>query len=141
MFNARSICNKFPDLYALLSCNMYDLIFVTETWTHADIPDSMVTLKFDYDLLRNDRVGHRGGGVILLFRKYLSVSNVIPPLNLQLTETLIFDLTIKTQTIRFLWFIVVLSMTRIIMKNYVNSLNGHIKALNSQSYSEILIFL
>ena len=42
LFNARSLCNKLRDLTACLTSEMFELIFVTESWLHTDIPNSVL---------------------------------------------------------------------------------------------------
>ena len=83
------------------SCT-YDFIFITETWTNSDIPNSILRLNYYYDLLRDDRLDKRGGGVLIFFRKSLQIVNVEIPEGLKISETLAFDLILKHQKIRFL---------------------------------------
>lgn len=67
-FNARSICNKLPDLDVLIKIGQYDLIAVTETWLHDAVPNSLIHPDTDYAIVRKDRIQSKGGGVILLIK-------------------------------------------------------------------------
>ena len=79
LFNARSVCNKIPDLHTLLFAETYEFIFITETWMNIDIPDSMLILNSDYNIFRCDRLNKKGGGVLTFFRKNLPIFNVNVP--------------------------------------------------------------
>lgn len=67
-FNARSLCNKLPDLYSLLDGSLYNrkfnLLFVCETWLTDNITNGLLLYNSnDYVLIRHDRTGGVGGGV------------------------------------------------------------------------------
>ncbi len=62
--NARSIINKRLEFEALVNIEKPDVIGITESWAHPDITDAEVELD-GYTLFRKDRVGKRGGGVLL----------------------------------------------------------------------------
>ena len=102
MFNSRSICNKLFDIYNILSSNKYDFIFITESWTNDNINTSILTLDYPYNILRKDRVGKKGGGVLVYYRKTLSVSDVDIPKSYEVAETIVFDVHLKNYSIRFL---------------------------------------
>ena len=76
-FNARSIVNKLNLLDNI--CNhhtqSFDIIFITETWLHAAIPDSLVCPK-RHQIMRDDRIHSRGGGVLALFKSDLNESKI-----------------------------------------------------------------
>ena len=66
--NARSILNKFNELQPLVSQYNPHIIGSTETWLHSSIKDSEIKLD-NYNILRNDRSGSRGGEVLLYVHK------------------------------------------------------------------------
>lgn len=61
-FNANSLLGHFPFFSAHVASTSYHIIAVTETWFHDRIPDDLVALPAFF-LIRNDRVGKRGGEV------------------------------------------------------------------------------
>ena len=65
-FNARSLRNKFSDLEDILNTNLYELIFITETWLKDTELSSTVINSQRYGIIRNDRKGH-GGGVAAIY--------------------------------------------------------------------------
>ena len=79
-FNARSICNKLPLLNFFLqnSQNGYDLIFIVETWLTPKTLDSLICPR-GYQIIRKDRTGKpqkRGGGILLIYRDSLYITDV-----------------------------------------------------------------
>jgi len=62
MSNAQSIVNKFCELHQALYDNNYDLVFVTESWLHADIGMGLLDPELVYHILRKDRTD-TGDGV------------------------------------------------------------------------------
>jgi len=62
--NCRSLLPKYDELCIFNSTSKCDLIFLTETWLHVNIDDSIINIK-NYNLLRNDRDNKRGGGVCI----------------------------------------------------------------------------
>lgn len=66
--NLRSLPNKIDELSALLKVNFVDTAVVTESWLDEQIPDSLVNIS-GYKIIRNDRCGKRGGGVVNLVRE------------------------------------------------------------------------
>jgi len=59
---------KFDELCIFNSVKHCDLIFLTETWLHSDVNDSIINI-LDYDLYRDDRSHKRGGGVCIYSHK------------------------------------------------------------------------
>jgi len=49
-------------LCLFVASNNPDIIFLTETWLHSEISDTLINIS-NYKLLRDDRVNKRGGGV------------------------------------------------------------------------------
>ena len=69
-FNAQSIRNKLTDLKILLETNMYDIVFISETWLTDNDLDSSVLDTTNYCILRNDRLSHAGGVAAIFKSKY-----------------------------------------------------------------------
>ena len=78
-FNARSVVNKIHLIYSFLlnNSNAFDLIFITETWLTSNILDSMIC-PAGYNILRHDRFGARGGGVLVIYKSCLMVNKFVP---------------------------------------------------------------
>jgi hypothetical protein len=64
--NVRSICNKFDELCIILDNSnvVFDVLCLSETWLHKDLPDSAFSIK-NYALFRDDRKLRKGGGVCI----------------------------------------------------------------------------
>ena len=75
--NARCITNKIPDLSILVADVCPDLILITETWLHSDIPDVQLSLP-GYCIFRKDRKSDndRHGGVLIAAKFNLNPRNV-----------------------------------------------------------------
>ena len=71
IFNARSVCNKLPELHHLLySANTsYDIIMLTESWLNVNVPDSILDPYNQYVVFRCDRQLSHGGGVCAFVSK------------------------------------------------------------------------
>lgn len=78
-FNARSIVNKLVLLNHFLDgdAKSVDILFITETWLHSAILDSMI-YQDEYSLIRCDRCQCRGGGVLILYKSELKVVQFLP---------------------------------------------------------------
>ena len=76
LINARSICNKLPELYYLLYANDYDILLFTESWLNTNIPDSLLDPENKYALFRCDRINSTGGGVCAFVAKHLTAVEV-----------------------------------------------------------------
>ena len=61
--NARSIVNKKNKLNMVEDIDSH-IIGITESWANTDITDAELGLT-GYVMFRKDRIGRRGGGVIL----------------------------------------------------------------------------
>ena len=77
LFNSKSIKNKTSLLSAFVKQQSVepDLIFITETWLSEVILDSQVCPE-GYSIIRCDRINRIGGGVLVLYRKGLLVTNI-----------------------------------------------------------------
>ena len=70
-FNARSLVNKLAEFCALLQSNLYDVIFVAETWLSDSVTDGMLTGGLPYHIVRRDRES-RGGGILIAIKNHLT---------------------------------------------------------------------
>jgi len=75
-FNARSICNKLPELHTLLYNGNQHVIAITETWLCNNVPDGLLDPECKYHIFRCDRDARRGGGVCVLVSRELSAVEV-----------------------------------------------------------------
>ena len=62
--NARSIMNKKSELNIMVNDSDPHIIGITESWANRDITDAELGLE-GYVMFRKDRMGRRGGGVLL----------------------------------------------------------------------------
>ena len=77
--NARSIMNKKSELNIMVLDSDPHIIGITESWANKDITDAELGLE-GYAMFRKDRMGRRGGGVLLY------VKDTIPAYEIQLRE-------------------------------------------------------
>ena len=66
--NARSIVNKRNELNIMVEDNDPHIIGITESWATPDISDAELGMT-GYAMFRKDRIGRRGGGVILYIKE------------------------------------------------------------------------
>ena len=67
--NARSIVNKKNELNIMVEDTDPHIIGITESWANTDITDAELGLT-GYVMFMRDRIGRRGGGVILCVKAY-----------------------------------------------------------------------
>lgn len=96
--NARSFSNKVDEFSIILSEKKPDICAITESWLDLDLPDSAIAVP-EYSIIRRDRDGQMGGGILCYIRSNYSYSIIddisLPILNSR-TEFLVFyveDLT------------------------------------------------
>ena len=77
--NARSIINKKKQLNIMVDDIKPLTIGITESWANNDITDAELGLE-GYVMFRKDRMGRRGGGVLLYIKE------TIPAYEVQLQE-------------------------------------------------------
>ena len=65
--NARSIINKKTELNIMVDDIKSDIIGITESWANNDITNAELGLE-GYVMFRKDRIGRRGGGVLLYIK-------------------------------------------------------------------------
>ena len=90
IFNSRSILNKLTHLSSLLTSNMYDFIFISETWLKPCYNDSFIVDASNYHIVRSDRLEHRGGGVAVIYKN--SFSYKIDVVNIESYDIIGFEL-------------------------------------------------
>ena len=67
--NARSIINKKNELYIMVDDIKPNIIGITVSWANNDLTDAELGLAC-YVMFRKDRMGRRGGGVLLYITDY-----------------------------------------------------------------------
>ena len=77
--NARSIINKKTELNIMVDDIKLNIIGITESWVTNDITHAELGLE-GYVMFRKDRIGRRGGGVLLY------IKDNIPAYEVQLQE-------------------------------------------------------
>ena len=77
--NARSIINKKNELNIMVDDIKPHIIGITESWAHNGITDAELGLE-GYVMFRKDRIGKKGGGVLLYIKEN------IPAYEVQLSE-------------------------------------------------------
>ena len=77
--NARSIINEKNELNIMVDEIKPHIIGITESWANNDITDAELALE-GYVMFRKDRIGRRGGGVLLYIKE------TIPAYEVQLKE-------------------------------------------------------
>ena len=90
--NARSIVNKKNELNVMVEDIGPHIIGITESWANIDITDAELGLR-GYIMFRRDRIGRRGGGVILY------VKESIQAYELKLERKADYDETVWCKTV------------------------------------------
>ena len=73
--NARSIVNKKNELKIMVEDIDPHIIGITESWANIDITDAELGLT-GYVMFRKDRIGRRGGGVILYVKESIQAYEI-----------------------------------------------------------------
>ena len=73
--NPRSIVNKKNELNIMVEDIDPHIIGITESWTNTDITDAELVLT-GYVMFRRDRIGRRGGGVILYVKESIQAYEI-----------------------------------------------------------------
>ena len=73
--NARSIINKKTELNIMVDDIKPHIIGITESWANNDITNAELGLE-GYVMFRKDRIGRRGGGVLLYIKDTIPVYEV-----------------------------------------------------------------
>lgn len=77
--NSRSISNKLPHLYTLISHHCPDILTITETWLKPSTQSEEI-LPPEYNILGQDRLSKKGGGIAILYKNTLTVQPLQTPL-------------------------------------------------------------
>lgn len=88
VFNARSVCNKATEVCELIIDKGLDVLFLTETWLRDDNSNGTVLhdlVPQGYEIFHQPRVGIRGGGTAIIYRKHLNVT-LAKPHNISITK-------------------------------------------------------
>ena len=73
--NARSIVNKKNELNIMVEDIDPHIIGITESWANTDITDAELGLT-GYVMFRRDRIGRRGGGVVLYVKESIQAYEI-----------------------------------------------------------------
>ena len=73
--NARSIVNKKNELNFIVEDIDPHIIGITESWAKTDVTDAELGLT-GYEMFRRDRIGRRGGGVILYIKESIQAYEI-----------------------------------------------------------------
>ena len=92
--NARSIINKKTELTIMVDDIKPHIIGITESWANNDITNAELGLE-GYVMFRKDRIGRRGGGVLLY------IKDTIPAYEVQLQEEADCNDAIQYNTIQY----------------------------------------
>ena len=101
--NARSVVNKSDLLSDHVASNNIDLMFITETWLHDQISSSLICPP-GYQVIRKDRTSSKGGGVMLIYKSDLHITQVDITCNVSGYELLCVDLYDGNSPIRFICY-------------------------------------
>ena len=72
-FNAQSIRNKMDSFRALMAVEKPEIVGITETWISTDTTDFVGEYELSgYKIFKKDRVGKKGGGVLLYIKEDLN---------------------------------------------------------------------
>ena len=100
--------NKLLSVYDLLEGKLYggemfDIICISETWLHNDISDSIIIIRYSYDIHRCDRSdGRVGGGVCIITSEKLICSIVEVPKRFNGIEVCCIEITLENTTQRYI---------------------------------------
>lgn len=93
--NIRSIIPKRIELNSFIEDTEADLVVLTETWLHSNISDNEILSNQNFNLFRRDRIGRRGGGVLIATKNTLSSSLILQDDNIELLCILIQNPAVK----------------------------------------------
>ena len=73
IFNAQSIRNKMDSFRALMVVEKPEIVGITESWISTDTTDFEGEFEISgYKVFKKDRIGKKGGGVLLYVREWLN---------------------------------------------------------------------
>jgi len=71
LLNARSICNKLPELHNVIYNENISVLMVTETWLNCNIPNGLLDREGKFNIFCYDRALKGGGCVCISVDKAL----------------------------------------------------------------------
>ena len=71
-------------LNSSLLCSEFDIFVLLETWCDSSITNSMILANSDYFIVRKDRIQSRGGGLMCIVKKSLTLNQLLVPDDLEL---------------------------------------------------------
>ena len=75
--NARSVCNMSLELQTYITERSIDLCAITETWLRLDDQVSLAAITpSGYEALSKPRLEGRGGGIALIYKKYITIKEI-----------------------------------------------------------------
>ena len=92
--NARSIPKSIDELNHLMYETELDILAISETWLHSNIPISLFEIP-GYDILRKDRTSKRGGGIAFYAKQHFKPKIIKTPHDLEQPELLFIELQCK----------------------------------------------
>ena len=72
LLNARSICNKLPELYGVIYSENISVLLITETWLNCNVSNGLLDPEGKCHIFRYDRSLKGGGGVCIFVHKALN---------------------------------------------------------------------
>jgi len=76
LINARSVCNKLPDIHSILYSGDVDIVLITESWLNDNVTNGLLDPEARYNIIRCDRKNAIGGGVCILLSKTLDIVEI-----------------------------------------------------------------
>ena len=86
LLNARSLNSKVAEFRLFLAAEVYDIVFVVETWFNSTMTDSMLVYNLPYNIIRRDR-GSNGGGLAVFLKHGVCCSILESSPNLEAIST------------------------------------------------------
>lgn len=100
--NIRSLIRNCDHLVMNLCQNNYDVVLLTETWLNSknELDPLLGIASSQYMSVRCDRIFKKGGGILLLMKKYFLFKHVFEESVKDSYEILVCDLTLQLNSVR-----------------------------------------
>lgn len=102
--NSQSICarrmTKFIELKQMIIMTAVDIVCVCETWLNSRTDNNVLTID-GYDLIRNDRIGRLGGGVLMYVKHGLNHKILDLSENISSTEYILCEMKLHNKKMLF----------------------------------------
>ena len=85
LINIDGVSKKIHEIESLLSKHNLYLLCITETKLTENIPNERISVP-GYSIIRKDREGQKGGGIMIFYKHYLKIQHVTPQFNLNSCE-------------------------------------------------------